>query len=169
MAERVYPFQAREIPRSEYEPRFPQKGGWKLHFCTSDVARILCRFNLSKTGLTTHCKKQVKSTPSLPVLPAPMLRGCRFSKERQHSLVMSGRTATVVRHSKNFSTFLEENVSLTCCRVDIVSMKIGYARVSTDEQDTAAQVGALENYGCTTIYKENKSGGKAGRWDRPEL
>lgn len=39
-------------------------------------------------------------------------------------------------------------------------MKIGYARVSTDEQDTAAQVGALENYGCTTIYKENKSGGK---------
>ena len=47
--------------------------------------------------------------------------------------------------------------------------KIGYARVSTDEQDTAAQVAALERAGCTTIYKENKSGGKAGRWDRPEL
>ena len=48
-------------------------------------------------------------------------------------------------------------------------MEIGYARVSTDDQDTAAQVSALEAYGCTTIYKENKSGGKAGRWDRPEL
>jgi DNA invertase Pin-like site-specific DNA recombinase len=47
--------------------------------------------------------------------------------------------------------------------------KIGYARVSTDEQDTAAQVDALEKYGCAPIYKENKSGGKAGRWDRPEL
>jgi DNA invertase Pin-like site-specific DNA recombinase len=49
-------------------------------------------------------------------------------------------------------------------------MRIGYARVSTDEQDTAAQVSALEAYGCTTIYRENKSGGKAGRrWDRPDL
>jgi DNA invertase Pin-like site-specific DNA recombinase len=50
-----------------------------------------------------------------------------------------------------------------------MNMKIGYARVSTDDQDTAAQVSALEKYGCSTIYKENKSGGKAGRWDRPEL
>jgi DNA invertase Pin-like site-specific DNA recombinase len=48
-------------------------------------------------------------------------------------------------------------------------MRIGYARVSTDEQDAAAQVSALEAHGCATIYKENKSGGKAGRWDRPEL
>jgi DNA invertase Pin-like site-specific DNA recombinase len=47
--------------------------------------------------------------------------------------------------------------------------KVGYARVSTDEQDTAAQVNALEKYGCSPIYKENKSGGKAGRWERPEL
>jgi DNA invertase Pin-like site-specific DNA recombinase len=48
-------------------------------------------------------------------------------------------------------------------------MKIGYARVSTDERDTPAQVSALEAYGCSTIYKENNSDGKAGRWDRPEL
>jgi len=34
-------------------------------------------------------------------------------------------------------------------------MKVGYARVSTDEQDTAAQVAALEAYGCEVIYKEN--------------
>jgi DNA invertase Pin-like site-specific DNA recombinase len=48
-------------------------------------------------------------------------------------------------------------------------MIIGYARVSTDEQSTAAQVEQLEAFGCQRIYKENASGGKAGRWDRPEL
>src|ERR1700704_2444786 len=45
-------------------------------------------------------------------------------------------------------------------------MQIGYARVSTDDQDTAAQVAALKAAGCERIYKEKASG---GRWDRPEL
>jgi DNA invertase Pin-like site-specific DNA recombinase len=45
-------------------------------------------------------------------------------------------------------------------------MLIGYARVSTNEQDTAAQVAALKAAGCERIYRENSSG---GRWDRPEL
>jgi DNA invertase Pin-like site-specific DNA recombinase len=48
-------------------------------------------------------------------------------------------------------------------------MIIGYARVSTDDQSTAAQVAALDKRGCEPIYKESKSGGKAGRWDRPVL
>jgi DNA invertase Pin-like site-specific DNA recombinase len=43
---------------------------------------------------------------------------------------------------------------------------IGYARVSTGDQNTAAQVEQLQAAGCTEIYKENASG---GRWDRPEL
>ncbi len=43
---------------------------------------------------------------------------------------------------------------------------IGYARVSTGDQNTAAQVEKLQAAGCTAIYKENASG---GRWDRPEL
>ena len=42
----------------------------------------------------------------------------------------------------------------------------GYARVSTDEQSTAAQIEALEKAGCERVYKEYASG---GRWDRPEL
>ena len=33
-------------------------------------------------------------------------------------------------------------------------MQIGYARVSTDDQDTAAQVSALKAAGCERIYKE---------------
>ncbi|OLQ69835.1 DNA invertase [Photobacterium proteolyticum] len=46
-------------------------------------------------------------------------------------------------------------------------MKIGYARVSTDEQDTAAQLDALKGYGCERIYEENASG-KSSK-NRPEL
>ena len=45
-------------------------------------------------------------------------------------------------------------------------MKLGYARVSTSEQDTAAQVSALKSAGCGKIFLEKASG---GRWDRPEL
>ena len=45
-------------------------------------------------------------------------------------------------------------------------MQIGYARVSTDDQDTAVQVAALKAAGCERIYREKASG---GRWDRPEL
>src|SRR5205809_6099308 len=45
-------------------------------------------------------------------------------------------------------------------------MLLGYARVSSNEQDTAAQVAALKAAKCERIYREQASG---GRWDRPEL
>ncbi len=45
-------------------------------------------------------------------------------------------------------------------------MRIGYARVSTQEQDTQAQINALKETGCELIFQEKASG---GRWDRPEL
>ena len=45
-------------------------------------------------------------------------------------------------------------------------MLIGYASVSTNEQDTAAQATALRAAKCERIYREKAAG---GRWDRPEL
>ena len=45
-------------------------------------------------------------------------------------------------------------------------MLIGCARVSTDAQDTSAQVAALTATGCERIFREKASG---GRWDRPQL
>ncbi|MEL6244583.1 MAG: recombinase family protein [Pseudomonadota bacterium] len=45
-------------------------------------------------------------------------------------------------------------------------MNLGYARVSTDDQATAAQLDALRVAGCERVFEERVSG---GRWDRPEL
>jgi DNA invertase Pin-like site-specific DNA recombinase len=45
-------------------------------------------------------------------------------------------------------------------------MLLGYARVSTAGQDTAAQIAALKAAGCGRIFREQASG---GRWQRPEL
>jgi DNA invertase Pin-like site-specific DNA recombinase len=45
-------------------------------------------------------------------------------------------------------------------------MLIGYARVSTQDQDTAAQISSLKSAGCEIIFQEKAS---SGRWERPEL
>ena len=45
-------------------------------------------------------------------------------------------------------------------------MKIGYARVSSKEQNLSLQIDALEREGCKRIFQEKIGGAKA---DRPEL
>jgi DNA invertase Pin-like site-specific DNA recombinase len=37
-------------------------------------------------------------------------------------------------------------------------MKIGYARVSTQDQNIDLQLDALKKYECSVIYQEKKSG-----------
>ena len=46
------------------------------------------------------------------------------------------------------------------------AMKIGYARVSTDAQETHLQMDALKRVKCARIYAEKASGAKT---ERPEL
>ena len=45
-------------------------------------------------------------------------------------------------------------------------MRLGYARVSKQDQDTAAQMAALTAAKCDRLFEEKASG---GRWDRPQL
>ena len=48
-------------------------------------------------------------------------------------------------------------------------MMIGYARVSTKEQDLSLQIDALKREGCEEIYKEKISGKKKERKELEEL
>lgn len=46
-------------------------------------------------------------------------------------------------------------------------MLIGYARVSTRDQNTQTQISALNAAGCELVFQEKASSTR--RWDRPEL
>ena len=61
-------------------------------------------------------------------------------------------------HNQSFILSTLENVKRT--------MKIGYARVSTQDQNLDRQLDQLRREGCERIYEEKESGAKS---DRPEL
>jgi len=49
---------------------------------------------------------------------------------------------------------------------EAAALLIGYARVSTDDQDLSRQLAFLKEAGCKRVYEEKVSG---ARRDRPEL
>jgi DNA invertase Pin-like site-specific DNA recombinase len=62
---------------------------------------------------------------------------------------------------------LQKHIALAIAHaIDLRNMLIGYARVSTNEQDATLQAQALQSSGCEIIFREKASG---GRWERPEL
>lgn len=48
-------------------------------------------------------------------------------------------------------------------------MKIGYARISTREQNLDMQIDALTKAGCEKLYTETVSGGGSTKSERPVL
>jgi DNA invertase Pin-like site-specific DNA recombinase len=48
-------------------------------------------------------------------------------------------------------------------------MKIGYARVSREDQELGRQIKALQEYGCEVIYTDKISGTKASRPDLDKM
>jgi DNA invertase Pin-like site-specific DNA recombinase len=59
--------------------------------------------------------------------------------------------------------FIPANLS---CESGVEMATFGYARVSTRDQDLAAQVSELMTAGCAKVFREKGSGAKT---DRPEL
>ncbi len=45
----------------------------------------------------------------------------------------------------------------------MLPMKIGYARVSTDDQNLKLQIDALKKYGCEKIFEDKVSGSRTNR------
>jgi len=46
---------------------------------------------------------------------------------------------------------LQKHIAIAIrCAIDLRNMLIGYARISTSEQDTKAQVAALQSAGCVS-------------------
>lgn len=78
---------------------------------------------------------------------------------------MSAKTITFIKVLKAcviwiFGTYLD------ILSVEVIIMKIGYARVSTVDQDLEKQIQQIVKEGCERIYEEKVTGTKM---DRPEL
>lgn len=79
--------------------------------------------------------------------------------ERLAERVDSASVLLLFGHMLHFIVFLSKKAKTT----GMLTMLIGYARVSTQEQETHAQTDALNMAKCDVIYTEKRSGGSMSR------
>ena len=75
-------------------------------------------------------------------------------------------------HKRSFAQSIYGIIEITGCvlrkciallqslAIRLCNMRIGYARVSTQDQDTTAQLTALQSAGCELLFQEKVSGGR---------
>src|SRR5215831_17604572 len=90
-----------------------------------------------------------------------------FSSNCRSLLKMTVRVAQRVSFASPFSTrkIKPLHVAYVCRKIE--RMKYGYARVSTDDQNPALQLAALQKAGCKTVFKDDGLSGATTK--RPAL
>lgn len=99
--------------------------------------------------------------------PEPADRGASFQSLLffEHYGIVPYQDRYKLNFSSNIHLIYETKCTILQAKQYLV-MLIGYARVSTEDQDLGRQIDALNQAGCEVIYQEKISG---GRTTRPEL
>jgi DNA invertase Pin-like site-specific DNA recombinase len=115
-------------------------------------------------------KRRQKDASSVCSPPHPFLVIIHFNGTEGGMLSGAIASSHQFRGSVHKSKFMHKSVSrvfikLALCEIYVqnVGMNYGYARVSTDGQNVAAQVAQLTKAGAAKIYKEVASGAKSNR------